>query len=282
LVEKHLGRRVVLQNKPGATGAIATQFVYHSNNDGYTLLYGAENPQIYGVMGITELDYSDFETVILIGMETGIIIVAEDSKYNTLEDLIADATDNPGKVKLGTTGPGGLPFVVMSLLNTVSEAEFKQVPFDGDGPVIKALLGGHVDATITKLSAAGDFYEEGKIKILASVSNESIKEISDVPALGQIFPEYQKYLPWGPFYGVFVKKETPEEIVDILRTAYKKAFEEEDFKEFLEKSAITPIGTAGEEAEEFLLRWQSFSSWLMYDVGAAKISPDTLGIKRLD
>lgn len=282
LVEKALGKSIVLQNKVGATGAIATQYVHDQKSDGYSLLYGAENPQLYGVMDISKLSYSDFEPIIIIGRETAIVVVAADSKYNTIEELIADAKANPNKINLGTTGPGGLPFVVASLLKTASEVEFNQIPFDGDGPVITALLGNHVDVTVTKLSAAGELLKAGKVKLLASISNDPIEGFEDVPAIGVELPEYSKYLPWGPFYGVFVNKDTPVEIVDKLRIAYKDAFNKEQYQNFLDNAAIRPMGISGDEAKEFLENWQRVSSWLLYDSGGAKISPDTLGIERIE
>ena len=99
LVEKNLGKSIVLQNKVAATGAIATQYVYDQKPDGYSLLYGAENPQLYGVMDISKLSYNDFEPIILIGRETAIVVVGADSKYNTIEELIQDAKENPNKIE---------------------------------------------------------------------------------------------------------------------------------------------------------------------------------------
>lgn len=281
LVEKHLGKSIILQNKTGATGAIATQYVYDKKADGYTLLYGAENPQLYGVMEISNLSYNDFEPIIIVGRETAVVVVNQDSKYDSIQDLINDSRDNPGKINLGTTGPGGLPFVVASLIKTASNVEFNQIPFDGDGPVVTALLGKHVDVTITKLSAAGELLKAGKVKILASISNDPIEGHEEIPPIGKVLSEYAKFLPWGPFYGVFVHKDTPREIVNTLVDSYKKGFEEEQYQDFLKNAAILPMGISGEEANEFLDNWQRVSTWLLYDAGGAKVSPDTLGIERL-
>lgn len=281
LVEKYLGQSIILQNKTGATGAIAAQYVHDKDADGYTLLYGAENPQLYGVMDISGLSYNDFEPVIIIGRETAVVVVNSDSKYNTIMDLIDDAKANPGKINLGTTGPGGLPFVVASLLKTASNVEFNQIPFDGDGPVVTALLGKHVDVTITKLSAAGELLKAGKVKVLTSISNEPIEGHEDIPPIGKELPEYAKFLPWGPFYGVFVHKDTPEHIVNILVENFRKGFDENQYQEFLKNASIIPMGISGKEAKDFLDNWQSVSTWLLYDAGGAPISPETLGIKRV-
>jgi len=281
LAEKYLGKSIILQNKTGATGAVATQFVYDQKADGHTLLYGAENPQLYGVLNISKLDYKDFEAINILGRGVAVVVVPKDSKYTTLQDLIEAGKAAPGKINMSSTGPGGLPFVVYSLLNTVSGVEFNLIPFDGEGPSLTAMLGGHVDFTIVGLSAARELYRADKVKPLVVISNEPIEGMEEIPVIGEILPEYNPYLPWGPFYGVYVKKETPEEVKQILRDAYKKAFEEEQFQAFLKDFGAVPMGISGKEAEEFLINWQRVSTWLLYDAGGAEISPESLGIKRV-
>lgn len=281
-VEAQLGKTIVLQNKTGATGAIAAQYVYDQPADGYTLLYGAENPQLYGVMDISKLSYDDFEPIIVIGRETAVVVTTERSGIDSLDQLLQNASDSPGVIKLGTTGPGGLPYVVAALFKAVDNAKFNQIPFDGDGPVVTALLGGHVDVTVTKLSTVKELAAAGEVKILGSISEEPITGFEEIPTITSTRPEYSKYLPWGPFYGVYARKGTSPEIVDILKSAYLKGFQNEEFQEFLSESAITPMGISGEEAKEFLNNWKKVSSWLLYDAGGAKISPEKLGIERVN
>lgn len=281
-VEAQLGKTIVLQNMTGATGAIAAQYVYGQPADGYTLLYGAENPQLYEVMEISELSYDDFEPIIVIGRETAVVVTTESSGIDSLDQLLDNASDSPGTIKLGTTGPGGLPYVVAALFNAVDKAEFNQIPFDGDGPVVTALLGGHVDVTVTKLSAVKELASAGEVKILGSISEEPITGYEEIPAITSTRPEYSKYLPWGPFYGVYAKKDTSPEIIEILKNAYLKGFQNGEFQEFLSESAITPMGISGDEARDFLENWKKVSSWLLYDAGGAKISPEELGIERVN
>lgn len=280
-VEKYIDAAIILQNKTGATGAIAAQYVYDQPADGYTLLYGAENPQLYGVMGISELSYDDFEPIIVIGRETAVVVTTKSSEFDSIDELIEAAAASPGTIKLGTTGPGGLPFVVASLFKAVDGAEFNQIPFDGDGPVVTALLGGHVDATVTKLSAVKELAAAGEIKILGSISNEPIEGYEEIKPISETRPEYSSYFPWGPFYGVYAKKGTPDEVLVILKKAYLEGFDEPDFQSFLKESAITPMGISGGDAYEYLDNWKRVSAWLLYDAGGAKVSPEELGIQRV-
>ena len=106
LVEKHLGKQIVLQNKPGATGAVAVQWVHNQPSDGYTLLYGAENPLLYRVLDISQLEYKDFYPVTIIARNVGVVLCGVNQPWKTIRELFEDAKKNPGQIKMGSTGPG--------------------------------------------------------------------------------------------------------------------------------------------------------------------------------
>src|SRR5512139_1184313 len=96
-VEKVLGKQIVLQNKPGATGAVAVQWVYNQPSDGHTLLYGAENPLLYRVLDISQLEYKDFYAINIIARNVGVVICNVDQPWKTVSELFADAKKNPGQ-----------------------------------------------------------------------------------------------------------------------------------------------------------------------------------------
>ena len=155
-VEPALGQEIVLENKPGATGAISTQYVNARPSDGYTLLYGAENPQLHKVLAVAEIDYADFYPVNILARGVAVIVANNDMPWQSFTELVEDARARPGEVKMGGTGPGGLPHVVGALLQTVTDFEVTAVPFDGEGPGLTALLGGHVDFMPVGISAAAE------------------------------------------------------------------------------------------------------------------------------
>src|SRR5690625_1578169 len=130
-VEDEMDASLVMQNKTGATGAIATQYVYDQPADGYTLLFGAENPNLYQLLEISERDYmTDFVPVSIIGQSYAGIVVSSDSEFETLEDVVAYAKDNPGNLIMGTSGEGGLPHVASAMLKSELDIHFNQVPYD--------------------------------------------------------------------------------------------------------------------------------------------------------
>lgn len=280
LAEKDLGQTVVLNNMPGATGSIGMQYVHDQPADGYSLLFAAENPPLYGVLEISLRSYDEFIPVNLMGMAYAAVTVKADAPWKTVDELLNDAKARPGKVKLGSTGVGGVPFVVGAMMKSVDGIEFNSVPFDGDGPAITALLGGHVDVTISVVSAVAEHARSGRVKVLAVVADKPVDVMPGVPALGQLRPGYMKYLPWGPFFGVWAKKGTPDDVVKKLEAAFKKAADEPKFKEVLAARGASPLNIAGDDARKFVAKWQSTTAWLLHDAGATKKSPEVFKIPK--
>ena len=198
-VEKVLGKQIVLQNKPGATGAVGLMQVYNQPADGYTLLYGAENPLLYKVLDISQIDYDAFYPVMLIARNVGVIVVNNDQPWKTLGELFADAKKNPGQVKMGSTGPGGLPHVVSSMLKATSGVNFNHIVFQGEGPLTTAILGGHIQWTTMGMAAVREHLRAGRVRALAMVSevpvprarkrspdHRHVRRLQEVPPLGPL------------------------------------------------------------------------------------------------
>lgn len=282
LAENYLDANIVLQNKTGATGAIALQFVESQKADGYSLLYHAENPALYKVMDISPIDYDMFEPIILIGQEIAVIISNPSSEYKTIYDVIESARENPSQIKLGTTGVGGLPFNVASMINTTSGVTFNQIPFDGDASLLSSLLGNHIDIAVVNLSSAIELVNANAIHVIASMNDGYINGLPDIPPITETYEEYGKYFPWGAFYGVFVHKDTEEDIINTLSDGFYNAFNEPEFMQYLNNSYIMPMGITGDYANEYIERWESVSSWLLYDAGEAKYSPELFAIDRVE
>lgn len=278
--ERLLGQRIVLSNMTGATGAVAMQYVYDQPADGYTLLYAAENPTLYGVLGISPRNFDEFEPVSLVARSIPVVVVRSDSRIRYLTELIQLARQQPGQIKAGSTGIGGVPFVVGAMMSAVSGVRFNPIPFDGDGPAIPALLGGHIDFHVSVLAAVAEHIRAGRMRAIAIIDNAPSDVVPMVPALGQMMPEYRPYLPWGPFFGVWVKKGTPAPVVRRLVDAFRPAVAAPDFAEFAELLGATPMNLSGDEAMRWVKQWQSVTAWLLHDAKATQKSPEEFGIPR--
>lgn len=275
-----LGKAVIMQNKTGATGAIATTLVNNSPADGYTILFGAENPNLYKVTGLAPIDYEQFDPVILMMANVGVVVVPADSPYKTFKDFI-EAAKSGKTIKVGSTGPGGLPLVATTMIEKVHGVKFPAIQFDGEGPAVTALMGKHIDAVAVGLLACTTFITGGQVRALAVISPERVPAIKDVPAITEFYPEeYKPYLPWGAFFGVFVKKGTPKEVYETLQKAYMKAYNDPKFDQFAKTMGGVKLGITGDEARKYINQNQSVSCWLLYEAGGAKESPEKFGIPR--
>ena len=137
----------------------------------------------------------------MLGRGVAVIVVKADAPWNTLKDFVEDAKKRPGKLKMGSTGPGGLPHTVGSMLNSVTKFQVISVPFDGEGPGITALMGGHVDIMPVGAGAATENIKAGRVKALAvvdaepdagrgrgddSADHQGLPGVRQVPALGPV------------------------------------------------------------------------------------------------
>lgn len=277
--EAALGGSVVMTNKSGGVGVIAMKFVEAQDADGYTLLMSAENPQLYKIMGLSDKDYSDFIAISLLARGTALLVANNDAPYNSFKEFVEYVQAHPKDVKVGSTGPGGLPSIVMAMINSEVKLDVTSVPYDGDGPALTALQGGAIDVMPAVLGAALEHVKAGRMKVLALV-DKTATPLVDAKPITEDYPAFEKFLPWGPFFGVFVKKGTPDEIVAKLQAAYKTGAEHEDFQKLMSDRGFTMMNISGDEAADFLKRWQSVTSWLAFDAGAAKQSPEEFGIAK--
>jgi tripartite-type tricarboxylate transporter receptor subunit TctC len=278
--EDVLGESVVMSNRTGGVGAIATKFVYSQKADGYTLLMGAENPQLYKVMGLGDIDYSSFVPIDILARGVPMLVANNDAPFNTFKEFVDYVAAHPGEVKIGSTGPGGLPSVITAMMSSQVELPVTAVPYDGDGPALTALMGGAIDVMPAVLGAAIENVKAGRIKPIAIFDTEPSKALPDVPLVVTDYSGFAEYLPWGPFFGIFVKEGTPDEAVEKLQAAYTESADQDDFKKLMDDRGFVLMNISGDEAEEFLDRWQSVTSWLVYDAGIAKASPEEFGIPK--
>lgn len=278
--EKALGGKIVMQNVTGGVGALALNMVESGDADGYTILFGAENPLLYKVMKLGEKDYSDFTPINVLARGIPILVARPDAPFNTYPEMIAYINANPKAVKFGSTGPGGLPSVVTAMINQKTPIDVTFVPYDGDGPALTALQGGAIDVMPAVLGAAVENIKAGTMKPIALFDVEPTPALPDVPTIVSTNPEFAELLPWGPFFGIFVKKGTPDDVVAKLVAAYQEGAKNEDFLKLMDSRGFKMMSYSGAEAEDFLSKWQSTTSWLVWEAGLAKASPEEFGIPK--
>ncbi len=270
LAEKNLGISIVVQNMAGGTGSIATQYIFDAPTDGYNLLMGAENPSMYKELGISELTYDDFDCVFLIGDETVGIVVGSDSRFKTFTEIVEAAKVDPSKIKLSTTGKGGLPWTVAAYITDVTGATFNQIPYDSDAAARMAVLNGECDFTVAKIQAGIGDYKAGTLKFLSMLSKEKVEALPEVSLVVDEYPAFDEYLPWGSFYGVFVKKGTDAAVTQKLGTAFKEASLDKSYTEILKNFNVNYLGLTGDEAKSYISTWKKNTVDALKKSGALK------------
>ncbi|WP_304618226.1 tripartite tricarboxylate transporter substrate binding protein [Paracoccus sp. (in: a-proteobacteria)] len=278
--EEVLGQRVIMQNVTGGVGAIGLNQAERAAADGYTLLFGAENPLLYKVMGLGQKDYSDFIPINVLARGVPIIVTRPDAPFDTFPELIAYIEENPGELRFGSTGPGGLPSVVTAMINEKTPIDVTAVPYDGDGPALTALQGGAVDVMPAVLGAAIEAIRAGNLKPIAIFDEERVPQLPDTPAITETNPEFADLLPWGPFFGIFVKQGTPDDVVAKLTEAFQAGAQNPDFLALMDGRGFRMLSLSGAEAQDFLDTWQRQTAWILHDAEIAKNSPEEFGIER--
>lgn len=280
LVEDRLDENFVLVNRTGGAGAISVHYVDQKQADGYTVLLGAENPQLFRVLDLADIDYSDMVPVSIIARGVPMIVARPDAPYDNLSEMVAFAKANPGEIRWGSTGVGGLSFMIAAMLGNQTELEMTQVPYVGDSPAMTALLGGALDVIGLTVGAASEQVRAGKMKVITIFDVKENAIAPDIQPVIADFPDLEASLPWGPFYGAFVKKGTPPEAVSILSEAFLAAGQDPAFTKMMQDRGNIVTNIAGDEAVAFLDNYRRVSAWLVQDAGIAKVSPETLGIPR--
>ncbi len=158
--------------------------------------------------------------------------------------------------------------------------------YPGGADCIVAVLGKQVEFTNSNYSTVTGYLESGDLKLLGISALERLESHPQVPTLDEILPGSEKYLgnPFTPL-SLLVKSDVPAAIVQILRDAAKKAVQEQGWKDFVAANSLDKLyETYPDEASmrAFFSEWESLVSWLLYDSGAAKISPEKFGIKKLN
>ena len=232
IAEKHLGQRIVIENRPGATGTLgAAQLAQNARPDGYTIAQMPITVFRLPHMSKTAFDpMNDFSWIIHLTGYTFGVVVKGDAPWKTLGELVAHARANPGKVTYATPGLGSSLHITMEDIAVRAGIQWVHVPFKGiaDGNV--ALLGGHVDVQADSTGWA-EQVNAGRVRLLVTWGAQRTRRWPNVPTLKDLgYPIVSN----SPF-GIAGPKGMDPAVVKTLHDAFKKALEDPEFQKTLEK-----------------------------------------------
>ena len=238
---------ITVVNKPGGGGAIGTAEVIQARPDGYTLGITAE-----GVIVIqTQLQQLPFKGVDDIEPLLGPVVtptmfmVRSEAPWKTMQEVVDYVKANPGKLTVGVSGVGTETFLAVQAIMRQAKLEMKPVPLEGAGPIVAALLGGHVDTALTSGPPSIGHVRAGKIKYLSVAYPSRIKWAPDVPTMRELGLEPKVFYITRFFF--FGPKRIPEEVLRFIRSNLGKAYQSEMFQKVCDDNILIPLNNTPEE-----------------------------------
>jgi tripartite-type tricarboxylate transporter receptor subunit TctC len=227
-----LGTNIAVMNRTGGAGAVGMSYGAQQRPDGYTLTVVTREIASLPQMGLMQNTADDFELIRMVNLDPAVILVPADSPFNTVNDLVAEAKKNPGKIKFASTAA---PNFYLMTLEKSQNIKLNAIPYNGSSEAIPAVLGHHTEVTMVTPGEAIAQLRSGQLKALGVMSNERISYIPDVPTL----KEQGFNVATGTWRGIGAPKGTPKEVIEILGKAFDQAMASADFKEFMSKGAMT-------------------------------------------
>jgi tripartite-type tricarboxylate transporter receptor subunit TctC len=246
-MSKTLGQQIVVDNRPGAGGALATRQVAKANPDGYTLVIGgtgslAVNPTLLPNVGYDVR--KDFAPVGMIGSSDMIVVVHPSIPAKTIPELIAVAKKEPGKYTYASAGVGSGIHLGAELFAYMAGIKLIHVPYKGTGPALTDLIGGHVSIYFSSLPSAIGLVNDGKVRALAVTGTKRSKVFPDVPTVGEAaLPGYEAALR----YGIVAPAGTSRPIIDKVNSALRQALADPDTIARMARDGTESVPSSPEE-----------------------------------
>ena len=250
-LSESIGQSVVVENKPGANGIIATEYVAKAAPDGYTMLMANLGPNAINPVVYKKLPYDavkDFSAVTLTTIVPQFIVVAPTQPINTLADLVAYAKANPGKITFASAGNGASNHLSGELFNSMAGIKMEHVPYKGDAPGLVDVMSGQVTVALPTAIAAAPFVRSGQLRALAVTSNKRLASFPDVPTVAETIPGFEA-VSWG---GVMAPAGTPQTIINRLNSEILKILKMPDVAEKLKGYGAETVGSTPKQFEAYV------------------------------
>jgi tripartite-type tricarboxylate transporter receptor subunit TctC len=253
-----LGQQVVVDNRAGAGGTIATAMLASAPGDGYTLMTMhqglAFNATLYSNLAYDTL--RDLAPIAYVGATPNVLVVSNGLPVKTLPEFLAYARANPGRITYGSGGMGSAGHLSMELLQLLTGAKLTHVPYKGSGPAITDLISGQIQAMLLTMPAVMPFVKSGKVRAIATSGARRSPALPELPTIAEAGVPGYEYTPW---YGVFGPATMPKELVARLNQAVNKILADPEIAEKLAHQGLE-VGTRtsgefGEIVRADVARW---------------------------
>jgi tripartite-type tricarboxylate transporter receptor subunit TctC len=250
-VSQDLGQSIVVDNRPGAAGAIGASAVARARPDGYTLGFLSSGPLASNLSLYKNLPYDplkDFAPVTRATSTPNVLVVSLDVPARTLPEFVAYLKQNPKKVNYGTSGNGSTPHLSAVLLESMAEVQMTHIPYKGGSQTNVGLQNGEVQMAFSPIVELLPLIKAGKVRALAVTSSSRSALLPDIPAVAEHYPGYSIQI-WN---GVVAPAGTPKAVVDRLNASILKAMDAPDLRTRLSELGLSPAGQTPDEFAAYI------------------------------
>ena len=244
-----LGQPVVVVNKTGGGGTIGIQSVKDGAADGYSILVAPPPIALIPIVSKVAFSLKDFTAINMAVSSPSMIIVKNDAPWRTLEDLIAEAKKNPGKLSYSSGGPRTTPHFAGELFKMVTGTDLTHVPMNGEVQAATSVLGGHTNVSFLSLGSIQSHIEAGTLRTLAVAYRKRLQAFPNIPTTAE--RGYDK-LNISVWVGYFVPAKTPRAVTNKLAEVFDQALQDKQIIEKIEKAKVTIENQGPGEAAKYL------------------------------
>lgn len=223
-VEPYLGEPMPVINMPGVSGTTGIKEASTRAADGYTVVQIHEGLLVAKSVGLTEVNWNDFDPIGMMTVSPQFLVINGDKPYKTFDEFIAYAKEHPGGIKFGVT-LGGVPHLHAAMIEDAYGVEFSYVGYEGTGERIRALVGGNLDAAIGDIASSKQFVDNGDLIFLATGNPERLSQTPDVPTFKELGSDLELLITRG----IFMPEGSPEDARGGLESALKQLATDDTF-----------------------------------------------------
>ena len=282
--------QVTIQNITGANGANGANTAFQSGRNGDMLLSTSLSALVTAeAMGFSENSHNDW-TAWLCAFSPAVVVVASDSPYHSMDDLIAAIRQNPGRIRCANSGFGTISFTAAELLSTRVVLEFDYISYSGSNQAVEALESSESQETEADFAVllsieATEYIRTGQVRAIGAFTEvefymQSGDSLISIPAIRGVDSRLDASLPFGEYFGLFIPSDTPQSKLHGLDSFIRDAVGTEWFYDFTRNAGFEVLTPDRSKSAEITEHFSSIINWTLYDVGYLPTNPETLGISR--
>ncbi len=245
------GQPFVVENRPGAGGNVGSEAVAHAEPDGYTLLAAQPAPLTTNVVMYRKLNFDPaaFEPLAIMTRIPNTLVVRNTLPVNSVQELVAYARDNPGKVNFGSQGVGTTPHLTGELFARLTGTKLTHVPYRGTAQAVNDLVAGHLDVLFFQLDSVREQVQAKRARMLAITADERVAVLPDVPTMAEAGVPGLRSNTWN---ALMAPPKTPAAITAKLNQAINEVLKKPDTAEHLRAMNMMPVGGTPEGIRAFI------------------------------